>query len=150
MALFLSIFWLISQLLYYSLACYDKRDHVTPITRENRKLKGNHLIQRLSTTSQISCSHLCLKNSRCLSINYNLSGVEDGGLCELNDAGLSDDFEEKDLVMAKGFIFSQIRCKKVSFTIHIFHSRKVQAYKSHYMYKNSCATLGSTLGRYSR
>ena len=116
MASFLSILWLISELLCYSLACYDKRDHVIPTTRKNRKLKGNNLIQRIFTATQISFSHFCLKNSRCISIKYNLSGGKDGGLCELNDVGLSDDSDNNNLVMAKGFIFSEIRCKKVSST----------------------------------
>ena len=117
MASFLLILWLLSPVLCCALAFCDKRDHVAPTTRENRKLKGNRIIQLLSTVSQIYCSHICLKNPRCLSINYKQSIVQDGGLCEINNAGLSDDFDENSLVVAKGFIFSQIRCTKVSFTL---------------------------------
>lgn len=71
------------------------------------------MIESVTVDSQITCSHYCVKNTRCLSINYRKFQTDLKGCCELNFAGLSNDLDNKYLIPTKEFVFSQIRCRKV-------------------------------------
>ena len=82
-------------------------------TKLDYRLKG-HVIQTAFSSSQIACGHLCLKNSRCRSINYKRPGGDGRGLCELNDSGLQDVLGAKDLTKEdEGFVFAQFTSDKV-------------------------------------
>ena len=78
----------------------------------------------LPAASQIACWHYCAKNTRCLSINCKKYQKDLQGRCELNFAGLSNDLDDKYLMLAKGFVFSQIRCGEVKKRLDIFHLTK--------------------------
>ena len=98
-------------------ACHHK-DHVyfakgATVTKTNDNFKG-HVIQTRFSESQIACSHFCLKNSRCQSINYKPPSGKDRGLCEINDRGLSNELRDQQTNKEKGFVFSQFTRDKVS------------------------------------
>ena len=100
--------WIAVQIISVSLASIDDkiRSLTSTVTRENFRLEG-HLIESVTVDSQITCSHYCVKNTRCL------SETDLKGRCELNFAGLSNDLDNKYLIPTKEFVFSQIRCRKV-------------------------------------
>lgn len=106
--------WIAVQIISVSLASIDDkiRSLTSTVTRENFRLEG-HLIESVIVDSQITCSHYCVKNTRCLSINYKKFQTDLKGRCELNFAGLSNDLDNKYLIPTKEFVFSQIRCRKV-------------------------------------
>ena len=89
------------------------------VTKYNSILTGN-VVLSLRTTGLIACSHKCIKFSWCISINYNFTAERDGD-CQLNNAGLPDNELESSasLVEKKGFLFSQLRPKKVGDCINI-------------------------------
>ena len=106
--------WIAVQIISVSLASIDDkiRSLTSTVTLENFRLEG-HLIESVTVDSQITCSHYCVKNTRCLSINYKKFQTDLKGRCELNFAGLSNDLDNKYLIPTKEFVFSQIRCRKV-------------------------------------
>ena len=82
------------------------------ITRVDFSLNG-HTFKTMSAPSLLSCSHYCLKDSRCVSTNFRLPTQEGKDLCDLNGAGLLDG-DENSLVPEKGAVFSQYSEAKVS------------------------------------
>ena len=50
---------------------------------ENRRLKG-HVVKRFESPSLLSCGNSCLRNSWCISTNFNTVSKNGKGTCELN------------------------------------------------------------------
>ena len=90
--------------------------HMT--TANNRVLVG-HVFQQLHAKHSFNCIQACHDEARCISYNYDKSAGENG-LCELSNAGLDDLCnEDTSLVYSMGFVFQQLREKKVSLSIII-------------------------------
>ena len=63
-------------------------------------------LERRTCQSMLHCSHLCLKRSKCVSFNYDLSkGIT--GLCELSERGIVSEKEREKLKKMPGFVFVQ-------------------------------------------
>ena len=64
-------------------------------------------LERHTCRSMLQCSHLCLKNSKCASYNYQVSTARNS-LCELSEDGIVST-EERDARLKKipGFVFVQ-------------------------------------------
>ena len=63
-------------------------------------------LERRTCQSMLHCSHLCLKRSKCVSFNYELSkGIN--GLCELSERGIASEKEREKLKKMPGFVFVQ-------------------------------------------
>lgn len=64
-------------------------------------------LERKTCKSMLQCGHFCLKNSKCVSYNYQLS-LSRGGTCELSEEGIVSK-EERDarLKQKPGFVFVQ-------------------------------------------
>ena len=83
------------------------------VTQSNHVLVG-HVFQQLHTRDGFNCIQDCYDEPRCISYNYERSAVANG-LCELNDCGVEDlGDRDKSLIYSKGFVFQQIRGRKVS------------------------------------
>ena len=76
------------------------------ITLPGYASKGPKL-ERHSCRSMLQCSHLCLKNPKCVSYNYQVSAARNS-LCELSEEGIVST-EERDAHLKKtpGFVFVQ-------------------------------------------
>ena len=57
--------------------------------REEGKYLGNNVIRTEQTENGLDCAALCSRESSCLSVNYKMSG-ENQGLCELNNDTLEN------------------------------------------------------------
>ena len=58
-------------------------------TWENSRLQG-YVVRRFESSSLMSCSQLCLRNSWCTSTNFKMSSKKDDkGTCELNKHDIS-------------------------------------------------------------
>lgn len=71
--------------------------------------KGPKLDRHMSR-SMLHCSHLCLKNTRCISFNYQVSFPR-SGLCELSEEGILSKERCEMLRKIPGFIFVQTERK---------------------------------------
>lgn len=71
--------------------------------------KGPKLNRHMSR-SMLHCSHLCLKNTRCISFNYQVSFPR-SGLCELSEEGILSKERCEMLRKIPGFIFVQTERK---------------------------------------
>ena len=75
-------------------------------TKLNSRLRG-YTFKSCVTSSQVSCSQVCLNNDRCSSTNFKAIARQHEGLCELNDvASLDVTGLENDLHHEDGFIFA--------------------------------------------
>ena len=61
--------------------------------REEGKYLSNNVIGTKKTESELDCCALCSRESSCVSVNYQMSG-ENQGLCELNNKTLKDSKED--------------------------------------------------------
>ena len=83
------------------------------VTRNNQVFVG-HVFQQLYTRDWFNCIQACHNEPRCISYNYERSAGANG-LCELNDCGVEDLCDrDMSLIFSKGFVFQQIRDRKVS------------------------------------
>ena len=71
--------------------------------------KGPKLDRHMSR-SMLHCSHLCLKNTRCISFNYQVSFPR-SGLCELSEEGILSKERREMLRKMPGFVFVQTERK---------------------------------------
>ena len=78
-------------------------------TLKNKRLMG-HVVKRFQSPSLMSCSHLCLRNTWCISTNFKMfSDNNNKGTCELNKHTKSPlDAESTSLNDQHGVIFSMI------------------------------------------
>lgn len=70
----------------------------------------NAILERHTTRSLLDCSHLCLKNAKCFSFNYQVS-LPRNGLCELSEGGISAEQGREGremLTKMSDFVFVQI------------------------------------------
>lgn len=81
------------------------------ITRLHFRLNG-HVFNTLRASSLPSCSHLCLRDVRCVSTNFKLPRQERNGVCELNGAGVLEGNEDH-LEPEEDVVFSQYSKVKV-------------------------------------
>ena len=82
------------------------------VTENNRILVG-HVFQQLHATDWFSCIQACHDDPRCISHNYQRT-PRTNGLCALNDKGAeSSCVRDKSPIYSKGFVFQQIRERKV-------------------------------------
>lgn len=63
-------------------------------------------LERHTCRSMLHCGHLCLKNPKCISFNYQVSSVRNG-LCELSEEGIVSSEELGKLNQMPGFVFVQ-------------------------------------------
>jgi len=76
------------------------------ITWEDKRLAG-HVVERFQSSSLMSCSHSCLKNSWCTSTNFKESLKEnEKGTCELNKHETAPINADTELIDQPGVIFS--------------------------------------------
>ena len=83
-----------------------------PLT-ENNHVLGGHVFKWLYPTDWLNCIQACHDEPRCISYNYQRSAGANG-LCELNDCGVEERDGDKLLIYSPGFVFQQIRERKVS------------------------------------
>lgn len=99
--------------------------HGAVITLYGYAARGPHL-GRHTCRSMLDCSHLCLKNTKCSSFNYQVSSDRSGS-CELSRQGISSEEERDTLTEMPGFVFVQIvRNDLVSFLLLLF--KKIRAF----------------------
>ena len=67
-------------------------------------------LERHMSRSMLHCSHLCLKNTRCISFNYQASFPR-SGLCELSEEGILSIERSEMLSKMPGFVFVQTEKK---------------------------------------
>lgn len=53
----------------------------------------NHVIAKHQVTSAIDCAHRCMRESRCVSFNFEEHATSLGHVCQINDERKQDDFE---------------------------------------------------------
>ncbi|CAH3175700.1 unnamed protein product, partial [Porites evermanni] len=70
-------------------------------TRENKRLHG-HVVKKIDSTDEMSCSRACLRHSWCTSSNFN----ESSGNCELNKHEFSPTDDDTKLTDNPGTTFS--------------------------------------------
>ena len=88
------------------------------LTRLHFRLDG-HVFYTLRAPSLLSCSHFCLRDSRCISTNFKLPVQDRKGVCELNGAGVLD-VSENHLKPEEGVVFSEYGKVKVRTTFISF------------------------------
>lgn len=66
-----------------------------------------HAIKSLLTRGIFACAHKCLSLPGCTSYNYETSGLQDYGVCELNGSGSKSDYTN--ITRKHGFGFAQVR-----------------------------------------
>ena len=75
-------------------------------TRENKQLKG-YVVERITSSSLLSCGQQCMRYAWCTSTNYKMSFKKDGkGSCELNKHDIAFIDENAELIDQQGVIFS--------------------------------------------
>lgn len=52
----------------------------------------NHVIAKHQVTSAIDCGHRCMRESRCVSFNFEEHATSLGHVCQINDERKQDDF----------------------------------------------------------
>lgn len=65
--------------------------------RYEQKYLANHVIERREEDTEFDCSLRCVGHSTCVSINYKISG-NDQGLCELNNKKTEGTFDADELI----------------------------------------------------
>ena len=63
-------------------------------------------LERHPCRSMLDCGHLCLKNAKCFSFNYQVSTLS-SGLCELSEQTITSKEESHTLEKTPGFVFVQ-------------------------------------------
>ena len=53
----------------------------------------NHVIAKHQVTSVIDCAHRCMRESRCVSFNFEDHSTSPGHLCQINDEKKQNNFE---------------------------------------------------------
>ena len=111
-ALKIVLFILVQELVFFVVFASDKHSissHSALFkTRENTRLKG-HVVKQLPSSSLMSCSHWCLRDSWCTSVNFIKPSEENKkGVCELNKHGEIDESSNHDVDYQKGVTFSML------------------------------------------
>ena len=92
------------------------------VTYYNEVLTG-HTYKSILTSGIFGCGHVCLADPRCTSYNCQTSAVGQG-ICELNDGEFSS---KRHLVKKQGFVFVQVKWKRVSYLQLVFWWRLTYA-----------------------
>ena len=77
-------------------------------TQENKQLKG-YVVERIISSSLLSCGRQCMRYAWCISTNYKISSKKDGkGTCELNKHDISLVNENTNIYDEQGVTFSMM------------------------------------------
>lgn len=73
----------------------------------------NHLIAEYHVTSVIDCAHRCMRESGCVSFNYEDHATSLGHLCEISDERKQNNFEN--FIGLNGFSYFEfeVSCRDV-------------------------------------
>ncbi|XP_022808018.1 uncharacterized protein LOC111345032 [Stylophora pistillata] len=105
-------FILVQELVFFVVFASDKHSISSNSaffkTRDNTRLKG-HVVKKLPSSSLMSCSHWCLRDSWCTSVNFIKPSEENKkGVCELNKHGDIDESSNHDVDYQRGVTFSML------------------------------------------
>ena len=84
------------------------------LVTENDYVLVGHVFRQFYARDWFNCIQACHDEPRCISYNYHRS-TGANGLCEMNDNGAKSLCNgHKSLIYSKGFVFQQIKERKVS------------------------------------
>ena len=83
--------------------------------RQRSKYLSGRKIGKKNANSEAECAMYCLRNERCVSVNYKTTG-KDFGLCELNNGTLAEGYSNSG--DREGFNYLQI-IKRVKYAFNV-------------------------------
>ena len=94
-------------------------------TQENKRLHG-HVVKRIDSTDELSCSKACLRHSWCTSSNFK----ESSGNCELNKHEFSTTDDNTKLTDHPGTTFSMFLKVRKVLNFHCLDNKGVRVQTS--------------------